>query len=160
MAVPLLAARCQTATVSQKLALGKGRVFQNRESRLHAAKALCTALAPMAHSPEELRELAYSYVDEAVDELEAKDSALTYNMLRDISMLAAKAEEDGDESLAAILSIVSSAVANEDATGLYPHLAKYVETDLPYTLRKALLDVAGQHIESLDLSADGDAQTD
>jgi hypothetical protein len=130
--------------VSQKQPLGKGRVFLNRESRLHAAKALCTALAPMSHSWGELRELAYSYVDEALDELEALDGKLTYNMLRDVSMLAAKAEEDGDESLAAILAIVSSAIANEDSPGLYPHLARYVETDLPYTLRKALSEVSSE----------------
>ncbi|HEX6513591.1 MAG TPA: hypothetical protein VF157_14910 [Chloroflexota bacterium] len=124
--------------MSRKLSLGKDRVFLNRESRLHAAKALCTALAPMSHSWAELRQLAYGYIDEAVDDLETASSALTYNLLRDVSMLAAKAEEDGQEALAAILSVVSSAIAHEDADGLYPHLARYVETDLPYGMRKAL----------------------
>jgi hypothetical protein len=132
--------------VSSKTALGKDRVFLNRESRLHTAKALCTALAPMSSSWKELRELAYGYIDEAIEELEATDSALTYNMLRDVSMLAAKAEEDGHESLAAILSVLSSAIANEDAEGLYPHVARYVETDLPYGMRKALADL-GEKLE-------------
>jgi hypothetical protein len=130
--------------MSPKLPLGKNRVFVNRQSRLHAAKALCTALAPMSHSWSELRELAYGYVDEAVEELEAADSALTDNMLRDVSMLAARAEEAGDEALAAIFSVVSSAIANEDAGGLYPHLARYVETDLPYGMRRALAEQAEQ----------------
>ena len=128
--------------MSRKLPLGKSRVFLNRQSRLLAAKALCTALAPMCHSWAELRELAYGYVDEAVDELEAAEGTLTYNMLRDVSMLAAKAEEEGQEALAAIFAVVSSAIANEDASGLYPHVARYVETDLPYGLRKALAEQA------------------
>jgi len=126
--------------MSHKLQLGKSRVFLNRESRLHTAKALCSALAPMSHSWSELRELAYGYIDEAVEEFEAADGALTYNMLRDVSMLAAKAEEEGQEALAAIFSVVSSAIANEDTSGLYPHVARYVETDLPYSLRKALAE--------------------
>ena len=126
--------------MGRKLPLGKNRVFVNRQSRLHAAKALCTALAPMSHSWSELRELAYNYVDEAVTELEADDSALNCNMLRDVSMLAAKAEEDGQEALAAIFSVLSSAIANEDTNGLYPHVARYVETDLPYGMRKVLAE--------------------
>jgi hypothetical protein len=130
--------------MTAKLQLGKDRVFVNRQSRLHAAKALCTALAPMSRSWSELRELAYGYVDEAVEELEAADSALTDNMLRDVSMLAAKAEEAGEEALAAIFSVVSSAIANEDTSGLYPHLARYVETDLPYGMRRALAEQAEQ----------------
>ena len=130
--------------MTAKLQLGKDRVFVNRQSRLHAAKALCTALAPMSHSWSELRELAYGYVDEAVEELEAADSALTDNMLRDVSMLAAKAEEAGQEALAAIFSVVSSAIANEDTKGLYPHVARYVETDLPYGMRRALAEQAEQ----------------
>jgi hypothetical protein len=128
--------------MSRKLQLGKSRIFVNRQSRLHAAKALCTALAPMSRSWSELRELAYGYVDEAVDELESADGTLTYNMLRDVSMLAAKAEEEGQETLAAIFSVVSSAIANEDTSGLYPHVARYVETDLPYGLRKAIAEQA------------------
>ena len=128
-----------------KLPLGKNRVFVNRQSRLHAAKALCTALAPMSHSWSELRELAYSYVDDAVDELEAADGVLTHNMLRDVSMLAARAEEEGQEALAAIFSVVSSAIANEDASGLYPHVARYVQTDLPYSLRKAMAETSETH---------------
>ena len=127
--------------MSQKLRLGQNRVFVNRESRLHAAKALCTGLAPMAKSWTELRELACSYVDDAVQELEGEEGELTYNMLRDLSMLAAKAEEEGHESLAAIFSVVSSAIANEDADGLYPHIARYVETDLPYGMRKTLAEL-------------------
>lgn len=130
--------------MAAKLQLGKDRVFVNRQSRLHAAKALCMALAPMSHSWSELRELAYGYVDEAVEELEAADSALTDNMLRDVSMLAAKAEEAGQEALAAIFSVVSSAIANEDTTGLYPHVARYVETDLPYGMRRALAEQSEQ----------------
>ncbi|HVA25495.1 MAG TPA: hypothetical protein VMW62_14010 [Chloroflexota bacterium] len=126
--------------MSPKLPLGKSRVFVNRQSRLHNALALCTALAPMSHSWGELRELAYGYIDEAVDELEGADGTLTYNMLRDVSMLAAKAEEEGQEALAAIFSVVSSAIANEDTGGLYPHVARYVETDLPYGLRKTLAE--------------------
>ncbi len=127
--------------MSRKVPLGKGRVFLNRESRLHAAKALCTALAPMSSSWTELRELACSYVDDAIEELESSQNTLTYNMLRDVSMLAAKAEEDGQEALAAIFSVISSAIANGDAGGLYPHVARYVETDLPYGMRKALADL-------------------
>lgn len=127
--------------------LGKGRVFLNRESRLHAAKALCTALAPMVHSWGELRELAYGYVDEAVDDLEGVQSELTYNMLRDVSMLAAKAEEEGHETLAAIFSVVSSAIANEDTAGLYPHIARYVQTDLPYGMRKTLAELKADQPE-------------
>ena len=126
----------------QKRPRSKGRVFLNRESRLHAAKALCTALAPMSHSWDELRELAYAYVDEAVQELEGADSSLTYNMLRDVSMLAAKAEEEGNDELAAIFAVVSSAIANEDSTGLYPHISRYVETDLPYRVRKTLAEIS------------------
>jgi hypothetical protein len=128
--------------MSRKPPLGKNRLFLNRQSRLHAAKALCTALAPLSHSWSELRELACSYIDEAVDELETAEGALTWKMLRDVSMLAAKAEEDGQEELAAIFSVVSSAIANEDTAGLYPHVARYVETDLPYGIRKALAEQA------------------
>jgi hypothetical protein len=127
--------------MSRKASLGKDRVFLNRESRLHAAKSLCTSLAPMARSFGELRELAYTYVDEAVEDMEASDSGLTFNMLRDVSMLAAKAEEQGDEELAAIFSVLSSAIANEDTVGLYPHVARYVSTDLPYGMRKAMADL-------------------
>ena len=116
-------------------------MFLNRESRLHTTKALCTALAPMSNSWSDLREMACGYVNEAVDELETASGRLTFNMLRDVSMLAAKAEEDGQETLAAIFSIVSSAIANDDAGGLYPHLARYVETDLPYGMRKAIADL-------------------
>ncbi len=128
--------------MSRKSPLGKSRVFLNRESRLHSAKALCTALAPMVHSWSELRELAYSYIDEAVEGLEAVEAGLTYNMVRDVSMLAAKAEENGDESLAAIFSVLSSAIVNEDTEGLYPYVSRYVETDLPYGLRKTLAELS------------------
>ena len=127
--------------MSRKLPLGKSRVFLNRESRLHSAKALCAALTPMASSWDELRQLAYSYIDDAVQELEASDSELTYNMLRDVSMLAAKAEEEGQETLSAIFSVLSSAIANEDVVGLYPHVTRYVETDLPYGMRKAIAEL-------------------
>ena len=135
--------------MSRKLPLGKSRVFLNRESRLHSAKALCTALTPMASSWDELRQLAYSYIDDAVQELEATDSELTYNMLRDVSMLAAKAEEEGQETLSAIFSVLSSAIANEDVVGLYPHVARYVETDLPYGMRKAIAEL-GEEPASTD----------
>ncbi len=128
--------------MSRKSPLGKSRVFLNRESRLHSAKALCTALAPMVHSWSELRELAYSYIDEAVEDLEAVEAGLTYNMVRDVSMLAAKAEEIGDESLAAIFSVISSAIVNEDTDGLYPYVSRYVEIDLPYGLRKTLAELS------------------
>jgi hypothetical protein len=131
--------------VSRKLPLGKSRTALNRESRVHTAKALCTALAPTAASWGELRALAHGYIDEAVDELEATEVGLTYNVLRDVSMLAAKAEEGGQEELAAIFSVLSSAVANEDAAGLYLHVARYVSTDLPYGIRKALAEIRESH---------------
>jgi len=134
--------------VTQKGLRGKGRVFLNRESRLHAAKALCTALAPLSHSWDELRELACAYIDEAVQELESADSSLTYNMLRDVSMLAAKAEEEGNDELAAIFAVVSSAIANDDSKGLYPHISRYVETDLPYKVRKTLAEITAERTKA------------
>ncbi|MBV9119118.1 MAG: hypothetical protein JOZ39_00290 [Chloroflexi bacterium] len=130
--------------MTAKAPKAKGRIFLNRESRLHAAKALCTALAPMCTSWEELRQLACTYIEDAVAELEQSDSSLTYNMLRDVSMLAAKAEEAGNDSLAAIFAVVSSAIANEDASGLYPHISRYVETDLPYRVRKSLAEISAE----------------